>query len=135
MAISYSSTVRENQVIQIANAINAGSAGGILRIYDGTRPATGGSITTQTLLAELTFSATMEASTTGGVLTAAAITQDSSANATGTASWFRVVDSDGTFVMDGNVGTSGSDLNINTTSIVSGVPVVITSFVITAGNA
>ena len=60
---------------------------------------------------------------------------DSSANATGTATWFRVVTSGGTFVIDGNVGTSGSDLNLNTTSIVIGGPVQITSFTITAPNA
>ena len=71
----------------------------------------------------------------GGVLTLNAITQDSSANATGTATWFRIVKADGTtHVMDGNVGTSGSDLNLTTTSIVSGQPVSVTSFVITEGN-
>jgi hypothetical protein len=40
-----------------------------------------------------------------------------------------------TAVIDGNVGTSGSDLNLNTTSIVTGGPVAISSFTITAGNA
>jgi hypothetical protein len=70
-----------------------------------------------------------------GVLTANAITQDASANATGTATWFRIVQSDGsTFVLDGNVGTSGSDLNLTTTSIVATQPVSVTSFVITEGN-
>jgi hypothetical protein len=38
-------------------------------------------------------------------------------------------------VLDGSVGTSGSDLNLNTTSIVSGATVSISSFTITAGNA
>ena len=36
--------------------------------------------------------------------------------------------------MDGNVGTSGSDLNLTTTTVVSGQPVSVTSFVITEGN-
>jgi hypothetical protein len=69
------------------------------------------------------------------VLTLNAITSDSSANATGTATWFRIVTSGGTHVIDGNVGTSGSDLNLSTTSIVSGASVSITSFTITGGNA
>jgi hypothetical protein len=69
------------------------------------------------------------------VLTHSAITPDSSANATGTATWFRDVDSTGTCVMDGSVGTSGADLNLNSTSITSGVQVSCTSSTITAGNA
>ena len=38
-------------------------------------------------------------------------------------------------MLDGSVGTSGSDLNLTTTSIVATQPVSITSFVITEGNA
>jgi hypothetical protein len=37
--------------------------------------------------------------------------------------------------IDGNVGTSGSDLNLNTTSIVTAATVAVSSFTITAGNA
>lgn len=107
---------------------------GKLRIYDGTRPATGGTATT--LLAELTLNSTFAPGASGGVLTLNAITADSSADATGTATWFRIVKSDGTtHVLDGAVSTSGSDLNFNTTSIVSGANVAVSSFTITAGNA
>lgn len=107
---------------------------GFIRIYDGSRPATGGTATT--LLAELTCNATFAPSASGGTLTLNAITQDSSANATGTATWFRLVKSDGTtHVFDGSVGTSGADLNLTTTSITTGQPVQITSAVITEGNA
>jgi hypothetical protein len=38
-------------------------------------------------------------------------------------------------VVDGDVGTSGSDLNLNSTSITIGGSVAVTSFTITAGNA
>lgn len=107
-------------------------ASGKLRIYDGTRPASGGAATT--LLAELPLSATSAPAASGGVLTFNAITNDSSADATGTATWFRVTTSGGTFVIDGNVGTSGADLNLNTVSIVAGGPVAVSSFVITEGN-
>lgn len=117
---------------QIKTAVDAGAGAGLLRIYDGSRPATGGSATT--LLAELTFTDPSAPSASGGVLTFSSITSDSSANATGTATWFRLVDSTGAFVLDGNVGTSGSDLNLNTTSIVSGATVSVTSFTITEGN-
>lgn len=132
MAFSYVEAVRNNRLTQVANAINAGSGAGKLRIYNGTRPSTGGSATT--LLAELTLSDPCQASITGGVLTFDTISSDSSADATGTATWFRIVDSDNNFVCDGDVGTSGADLNLNTTSLVAGQTVAITSAAITAGN-
>jgi hypothetical protein len=63
--------------------------------------------------------------------TANTIGSDSSAAYTGTASWFRCYKSDGvTGVLDGSVGTSGSDLNLNTTSIISGAVVAVTSFTV-----
>ncbi|HRC96428.1 MAG TPA: hypothetical protein PK317_06500 [Coprothermobacter proteolyticus] len=129
MALAYSTTVRNGMLDQITSAIGAS---GLLRIYDGTRPASGGTATT--LLAQLALSATSAPAASGGVLTFNAITQDSSADATGTATWFRVTTSGGTFVIDGSVGTSGSDLNMTTTSIVATQPVQVTSFVITEGN-
>jgi hypothetical protein len=118
---------------QISTAIDGGAGAGLLRIYDSTRPATCGSATT--LLAELTFTDPCKSTIASGVLTFASITADSSANATGTATWFRCVDSTGTCCIDGNVGTSGSDLNLNSTSITSGQNVAVTSFTITEGNA
>lgn len=130
MALAYSTTIR-NGMLDFITTTAAGSA--LLRIYDGTRPATAGTATTK--LAELTCNATFAAGAASGVLTLNAITQDSSADATGTATWFRIVKADGTtFILDGNVGTSGSDLNLTTTSIVATQPVSVTSFVITEGN-
>lgn len=132
MAIAYVSGLRSTRMDAINTAVNAGAGAGLLRIYDGTRPATGGAATT--LLAELTFSDPAFGAAASGVLTASAITQDASANATGTAAWFRVVDSVATVVMDGNCGTSGSDLNLTTLSIVATQPVSVSSFVLTEGN-
>lgn len=131
-AIAYSTTVRNNRLNQVRDGIDGGAGAGLLRIYDGTRPATCGTATT--LLAELTFSDPCAAAAASGVLTMSAITADASANATGTATWFRCVDSTGTCVIDGNVGTSGSDLNVNSTSISTGQQVSVTSFTITGGN-
>ena len=131
MALAYEQATLRDAMLD-AITTHAGNAA-LLRIYDGSRPATAGTATT--LLAELTCGTPFAAAAVNGVLTLGAITQDSSANATGTATWFRIVKSDGTtFVMDGSVGTSGSDLNLTTTSIVSGQPVSVSSFVITEGN-
>jgi hypothetical protein len=133
MALAYIAALRNAQLDRITTQQDAGAGASLLRIYDGTRPATGGTVTN--LLAQLTFTDPSYPAASGGVLTASAITQDSSADATGTAPWFRVVDSALAFVMDGSVGTSGSDLNLNSVSITSGGTVAVTSWVVTAGNA
>lgn len=133
MALAFAATTRNGWLDNVNTLLNAGVGPALIRIYDGTRPATGGAATN--LLAELTCTDPAAPAASGGVLTFSAITQDSSANATGTATWFRMVDSAGTFVLDGNVGTSGSDLNLTSTSIVATESVSISSATITAGNA
>lgn len=125
--------VRNSMLDQIKTAVDAGAGAGLLRIYDGTRPATGGAATT--LLAELTFTDPSAGAAAAGVLTFSAITADASANATGTASWCRVVDSTGTFVFDGNVGTATSDFILNTVSITIAQQVSCSSATITDGNS
>ena len=134
MTLSYSTTLRNATVDAITTAAGASA---LLRIYNGTPPANvGTALAGNTLLAELTCNATFAPSASSGVLTLNSITSDSSADATGTASFFRIYKSDGTTaVLQGTVGTSGEDLNLNTTSIVSGAQVAVTSFTITAGNS
>jgi len=135
MALAYDVSIRRSMLDDITTRAGASA---LLRFYDGSRPATGGTATT--LLAELTCNATFAPAASGAVngspvtLTLNAIT-GANASATGTATWFRIVQSNGTtFVLDGNVGTSGSDLNMSSTAFVSGQPVSVTSFVISEGN-
>lgn len=120
-----------------ADAVSDLLDNGYLRIYDGTQPANANTaITTQVLLAELRFNATAAPAASGGVLTMNSITQDSSADNTGTATWFRALKSDGsTVVFDGSVSTSGANLNLGSTSITSGASVAVTSmaFTVSAG--
>jgi hypothetical protein len=131
MAISYNETLRNNRLDEVS-ALAGSSA--LLRIYSGTRPATGAA-PGGTLLAELTCGSPFAPAASGGVLTANSITTNQAA-ASGTASWFRVVASNGTtHVVDGDVGTSGSDLNLSSTSIVEGGDVSVTSLTITHANA
>ena len=107
-----------------------------LRIYSGTRPANVAASITGTQLAELTCNATFAPAASGGVLTLNSITSDASADATGTATHFRLWNSAGsTAMIDGDVSTAASDLNLNSTSITVGGSVAVTSFTITAGNA
>lgn len=113
---------------------------GYLRIYDSTggtgQPATvDTAIGSQVLLAELRFANPSDAGAANGVITFSALTADSSANATGTATWFRAFASDGTTaIWDGSVSTSGATLNLNTTSIVIGAAVSVTSLQFTVNK-
>jgi hypothetical protein len=113
-----------------ADAVARQLDNGFLRIYSGAQPTNADTaIGAQTLLAELRFNATSAPAASAGVLTFNAFTADSSADATGTAAWFRALKSDGTSaVFDGSVSTSGADLNLATTSIVSGANVGVTAF-------
>ena len=112
---------------------------GYLRIYDGTQAATADTaVGAQVLLAELRFNATAAPAAVSGLLTFNALTADSSANASGTASWYRALKSDGTtVVMDGNVGALGSSSNMElpTTTITAGIQVSVTSFTHEVRNA
>lgn len=117
-------------ITPIMTAIDAGSGAGIIEIYNGTIPANANTaVTTQTKLGTLTFS-DPSGSVTSGVFTASAITQDSSADATGTASWARIKDSTGATVCDIDVTSTGGGgvLQLNTVNVVAGGPILITSF-------
>jgi len=118
------------------DAFDAGSGAATIKIYGGTIPADAdAALGGAPLLATLTMSdpAFGAAADIGGSAraTANAITEDSSADATGTATFFRCQTSDPTVVMQGGVGTSGEELNLNTTSIVANAAVSITSFTVT----
>jgi hypothetical protein len=113
-----------------ADALSDQLDNGYLRIYDGSQPATADTaIGAQVLLAELRFNATASGAAVAGVLTFSAFTADASANASGTAAWFRALKSDGTTpVMDGSVGTATSDLILNAVAIAAGAEVSVTSW-------
>lgn len=115
----------------LAARINLGSGPGTLKIYSGTQPANGDTaLSGNTLLGTLTFSDPVAPAASGGTLTFSTITEDSSADASATATFGRIQDSDGTLVFDGDVGTSGSLITLNTTTIAAGGPIRITSFTI-----
>ena len=122
---------RRNEAL---DAIRNNADAGILRIYTGARPATPETAASGTLLAELTMNATAFAAAAAGVLTANAITQDSSANNTGDAGWFRISESDGTTPWaDGAVTVTGGggELQMPAVTITAAQPVTISSLTIT----
>jgi len=125
----------------IAQAIVDAMANGttstpMIEIYDGTMPGSMGGSITDNLLAALAMT-NAAATQAGGVVTLDTITNDSSANASGTAGWARILDRDGAEVIYLTVSGSGGggDLELNTVSITSGSPVAITSGTITVGGS
>lgn len=118
--------------------LDLGAGAALLRIYSGTVPTDADTaLGAQVLLAELTMSdpafGSAVDSSPGATATASAITDDTAANATGTASFFRIYQSDGTTCeMQGDVTATGGGgtLQINSTAIQSGAKVSVTSLTI-----
>lgn len=108
-------------------------ANAVLRIYSGTVPVNADAAVTGTLLAELTLAATPFASysDTGsaGRATLGAVASDTSANATGTATTWRLDTSGGTTKVQGECGLSGSlkELILQTTAFTAGSTVSVSS--------
>lgn len=123
------------------DAVDAGAGAGLLRIYSGSAPATADAAASGTLLAELTMSDPAFGGATdanpGATATANSITQDSSANATDTAGYARIVDSNGNtcFQLSVSATGGGGELQLATLSITSGQPVQVTSCTITMPEA
>jgi hypothetical protein len=115
-----------------ADALAAKLNNGYLRVYSGVRPATADTpLSGNTQLAELRFANPASPAAVDGVLTFAGLTPDTTADATGTATFYRTFKSDGTSaIVDGSVSATGGggDLELNTTAIVAGAAVEVTAF-------
>jgi hypothetical protein len=102
---------------------------GFLRLYDGIQPADADTpVSSQRLLAELRFSTPAFGQASKGTVKANLIGK-AEAVATGLASWFRCLEKDGTTtVIDGSVGTSLCDVNLNDSKVNQGAEVTVPSF-------
>ena len=107
---------------------------GIIRVYDGTQPATADTaLSGNTLGVELTFGATAFGAPVSGLLTANAISSGV-ATASITPTFARIFASNGTTViMDVSAGASGSNLTIG--AFTSGTTVSVSSFTHDVRNA
>jgi hypothetical protein len=128
VTVGYTVAARNTQLDALTTLI--GNLG-LLRIYDGTRPATGGAATT--LLAVFTLASPFAPAAAAGAFSPT-LPANTVGLAAGTATWFRIATAAGTAVVDGSVGTSGTDLILNTTTISIGLTCAITAFTGTGGN-
>lgn len=135
MIITIDDATANTCLSNILARLDAGSAvaAPTIEFYTGTKPAKPDvAVTSQVLLGTCTCTPTAGAVATRA-LTFDAITQDSAADATGTAAWCRFKNRDGVAIIDGDVtNTSGNGFaKLNTTSIVIGGPILVSSCVIT----
>lgn len=124
----------------LVDLADGGAAAGYVEIRTGAQPASVGTAASGTLLGTLTLSdPAFGAATTASpaVATANSITDDSSADASGTAGWFRVYDSNDTAIWDGDITATsgGGDMELDDTSIVAGGVIAITSWTISHPTA
>lgn len=121
MAVVYTTAVKNARLDAVTTAIGTT---GVLEI---------GTTGMGTVLATIPLANPAAPAASGGVLTFTMPESDTSADATGTAAAARIrTASGGTDIVTGlTVGTSGSDINLDTTSINAGQTVTITSATIT----
>lgn len=124
MAVTYTTAVKNARLDAVTTQIDAGAGAGKLEI---------GTTGMGTVLATVTLADPSAAAAASGVLTFSGFPRsDTSADATGTAAEARIRDSNNTNIITGlSVGTSGSDINLDSVSITAGQTVTITSATIT----
>ena len=110
----------------------------ILTISTGSVPADCGTANTGTVLATMVLPADWLSDAVGGSITLSGTWQDLSADASGTAGYFRLHNNGGTTChMQGTVTATGAggDMQLDNTNIATGQQINITTFTITAGGA
>lgn len=134
MAIRYPTATRSALCDAWVDRFDAGSGAGKIRIYSGTQPASANDSPSGTLLAEITLNDPAFGAASSG---AATIDSDPALTATvdtsGTAGWWRGLDSDNTTVCDGSVTATGGggDITLSTVSLTATGTVTITGGTLT----
>lgn len=128
---SFVTPLRNDMMNLITSRQDAGASNGHVRYYDGPVPANAGAaLSGNTLLSEQDLSATSAAAAANGVLTYNTIAQQASADANGTPTFCRTVDSDNNVVAQYLCPSE-----INMPAITASQPAETTGITITEGNA
>lgn len=135
MSLQESVSVRNARLDAIETTVGTAP---LFRIYSGSPPADCATTASGTLLAECTLPSDWMANASAGAKAKSGTWQDTSANNTGTAGYFRIYDSAGTNChVQGTVTATGGggDLTVDNTSFASGQSFTVNTFTITAANA
>lgn len=128
--LKLSTTCRNAACDGIVDAIDGGTPPGRLEHRTSTQPTNVSDASSGTLLGTQLYSNPAFGNASAGVATANAIANDSSADASGTAGYFRVytgAGGDTAALFQGNTSTSGADLNFDNNVIVAGGVIAISS--------
>ncbi len=135
MAIRDSTATRNAVCDARVDRFDAGSGAGKIRIYSGTQPASANDAASGTLLCEITLNDPAFGSAAAGAATIdSSPTISGTVLETGTAGWWRGLDSDNNVVCDGSITATGGggDLTIVTVSLTSGGTVSLTGGTLSA---
>lgn len=132
MTTQYTDGLRDAGNNAIRDAIGASPT---LTIRTGSMPATAGAAATGTVLVTMTLPATWLSASSGGVMSKVGAWSDPSADASGTAGYYRITG--GGQTIQGTVSGigGGGGLQLVTTAVVAGQPVEIVTFTHTMGGA
>ena len=120
-------TANDALIHDMLDSIDATFNSGTLTIRTGTAPGAGNAAS-GTVLATLTLPVDAFNAAASRQKTITASFQDTSADATGTAGHWRLVNSGGTRILEGSVGVGSGELQLSTLSIIAGGTVTITAF-------
>jgi len=120
-------TANDALIHDMLDSIDATFNSGTLTIRTGSAPGAG-SAASGTVLATLTLPVDAFNAAASRQKTITASFQDTSADATGTAGHWRLVNSGGTRILEGSVGVGSGELQLSTLSIIAGGTVTITAF-------
>lgn len=137
MAIQLSTAIRNARLDTIESTSGTSCS---LEIRSGTVPANCAAAGTGTVLATINLPLDWMAAAASGAKAILGTWTDASVDATGTAGHFRIYNSqvtkDGTTCfMQGTVGTTGTDMIVDSVSLVAATTFTITAFTLTDGNA
>lgn len=127
-------TMRNAACDGIVDAIDGGTPPGRLEHRTGAQPTNVSDASSGTLLGTNLFSNPAFGAASTGVATASAISSDTSADASGTAGYFRIytgAGADTAALAQGNSGTATVDLVFDNATIVAGGVIAISSFTVT----
>ena len=139
MGLNFSEALRNARLQAVIDKLDSGADGvtttAMMHFYDEPRPPAGDAITTEILIGSCALSEP-SATISAGVLTFEPISDEVSADADEDIFWCRIVDSDGTWVLDLGCGinASGEQIIFNTLTARIGGVIKILSGSFTEGN-